>query len=121
MDIQSVLEEAPQKIYAYATEEIRFYEEMIRMHEEYKFFRAKKYLEAKVKGSSIKDVEYSLDNEPALIELKNKEITAEINYKKQKALKDRADDYLQVALEMGRSQRAEIRAGLDVITNKEDS
>ena len=115
MDIQKVLEEAPQKIYAYATEEIRYIEQQMRLHQEYKITRAKKGLELKVQGTSLKEVDWLLDSDSALLEIQSKEIEAEINYKKQKALKDRADDYLQVALEMGRSQRAEIRAGLDTV------
>lgn len=118
MDINQVLETAPQKIYEYATEEIRFLEQQMRLHEEYKLTRAKKGLELKAQGTSLKEIDWLLDSDDTLLEMKSNEMTAEISYKKQRALKDRADDYLQVALEKGRSQRAEIRAGLDVVTEK---
>ena len=115
MDISQILETAPAKIYSYATEEIKFYKEQINLHEEYKRLRAKVGLELKAKGTSLKEIDWILDNEEDLIELKSREMSAEINYKEQKALKDRAVNYLQVALESGRSLRAEMRAGLDTV------
>jgi hypothetical protein len=118
MDIQETLELAPQKIFLYCSEENKFYALMVRTHEDYKQQRARKYLEMKVMGTSIKDIDSALDCNEELISIKSKEVEAEINYREQRMLKERASNYLQVALEIGRTKRSELRALGDTVTEK---
>jgi len=78
------------------------------MHEEYKRERAKKYLSLKVQGlGTIKDIEYTLDCDLELVEIKGKELQAEANYRMWRMRKDRAHDTFEAAMEMGRNLRKE--------------
>lgn len=115
MEINTVLETAPGKIYEYASKENEQYALMIRYHESHKRLRARKYLTLRAEGKTIKDADSECDCDEEISVIKDKEMGAEIEYRNQRILKDRADDYLQCALEIGRTMRAEIRAGLDTV------
>lgn len=115
MNINQVLEQAPSKISLYCVEENKHYAEMIRLHEDYKRLRAKKYLELKAQSpeEKQKNMEYYLDCEEGLCKIKDLELQEEISYRASRQKKENAEHYLQVALEMGRTKRAEIRSLYD--------
>jgi len=117
IDINKILEEAPNKISEYSEKENACYGDMIIYHERYKKLRAKIYLETKTKEEkkAIKDIEYELDVNEELAVIKNKEISAEIDYRGWRTKKEKAKDYFMMACERGRNQRAELRGLNDTI------
>jgi hypothetical protein len=118
MNINVILETAPGKIAEYAELENKAYALMLTSHEEYKQQRAKKYLEQKAEGGTIKDLEYKLDVDAELIAVKNKEVFAEIDYRAFRTKRNRAEDFFQAAMEKGRTVRAEMRSLGDTINTK---
>lgn len=117
MNITDILERAPAKISQHCEEENKHYAEMIKLHEEYKRLRAKKYLEMKAKSpqEKQKNAEYILDCNKELCNIKDLELREEIDYRASRQRKENAEHYLQVGLEMGRTKRAEIRGLTDDI------
>ena len=119
MNIAQILEKAPAKIAEYAEKENEAYALMINKHEEHKRIRAKKYLEKRAREGSvtIKDIEYELDSDSELLQIKDAELLAEINYRAWRIKKNKVDDLLQSAMERGRNIRSEIR-GLNNTINE---
>jgi hypothetical protein len=110
MDINKVLELAPSKIAEYTSKENLNYAIMITTHAEYKRLWAKYYLEKKLEyKKTIKELECELELMPELIELQNKEITAEIDYRSWREKKNKASDTFQAAMELGRTKRTELK------------
>jgi len=116
MNIDQVLEQAPAKIAEYAEKENTSYAQMVKLHEEYKRVRAKKYLEAKaLKSGTIPEIDAKLDTDSELIEIKDAELLAEITYRGWRVKKDKASNTFQSACEQGRNKRTELKALGDTI------
>ena len=116
IDINQILSEAPSAIARHCEVENQHYAEMLRLHEDYKRLRAKKYLEMKADDKeSQKDREYALDCDEELCKVKDLELQEEISYRAARQKKEKAENYMQSALELGRTKRAEIRGLSDVI------
>ena len=107
--IQEILEKAPAKISFYVENEITEYQSMQTLHEQYRTLRAKKYLEMKAQGGMTeKEREYTLDVDTELVDLKNKELIAEINYKGWRNKTNKASDTLQATMELARLARKDM-------------
>jgi hypothetical protein len=110
MDINLVLELAPAKIAEYTAEENTHYATMLTTHEEHSRLWAKTYLERKAEGGkTIKEIECELELIPEIIELKSKEVQAEISYRASRMKKQKAVDTFQAAMELGRTKRTELK------------
>ena len=117
MNINKVLELAPAKICEYAEQENKAYEAMIFLHEDYKQQRASLYLEMKGEGGkTIPEIDASLDIKESLVELKARELDAEVQYRAWRIKKNKAQDVFQAACEQGRNIRAEMKSLGDTIT-----
>ena len=107
--INRVLEKAPSVISFFCEQEIKEYQSMQTFHEQYRTLRAKKYLEMKAQGGMTeKEREYTLDIDTELVDLKNKELLAEINYKGLKNKVNKASDTLQATMELARLARKDM-------------
>jgi len=120
ININQILEEAPAKISEFCTKENEAYAMMEARHEEYKRERAKEYFRQKIAGNcTAKDVEYKLDMDSGLCQIKDAELLAEVDYRAWRTRKEKAEHLFNAAVEMGRNQRAEMYSLNDTIMTKE--
>ena len=117
MDINTILEKAPNKISHFCELENQAYANMITFHENYKRERSKKYLQRRSNEGTvtIKDLEYALDSDTELTAIKDKELLAEIDYRANRQRKEYYRDLFNSAQEQGRNVRSELRGLGDTI------
>lgn len=121
--IDLILEKAPAKISRHTELENKAYADMLKLHEQYKRERAKKYLQRRANEGTvtIKDLEYALDTDEELNAIKDKELLAEIDYRANRERKEYYENEFQSACERGRNVRSELRGLSDTIKKEEQN
>jgi len=116
MNINRVLEIAPTKIAEYSEKCNEYLGTMNLLHEEYKKQRAKKYLAAKAQEKiAQKDLDYQLDIEEELNNIKDKELLTEIQYRAMRTKMDKAVNTFEAARSLGSLKKQEMFSLHDTI------